>query len=159
MINARSETAAEKNAFRAAFQRRRCLIPTDGFYEWVEKDGSKWPIRITVGDDGLGAFAGLWERWKSGDGEVLETYTILTAEAADAIGELHGRMPVWAPEEHWEAWLFADGGAGKVLDSMIEHFPEDAVKYRPVSPRINRAGTEGPELMEEPDDPNLPRRG
>lgn len=158
MINARSETVGEKPAFRTAFSRRRCLIPNDGFYEWVERDGKKWPIRIAVGDDGLGAFAGIWERWESAEGRVVETFSILTAEADESIAELHDRMPVWAPDEHWEAWLFADSGADEIVASMVEHFPAESIRYGPVSRRLNKAGTEGAELMEAPDGPRLPTK-
>ena len=158
MINARSETAAKKPAFRAAFRRRRCLVPADGFYEWVKKDGKKWPIRITLGPDPLGAFAGLWERWTDDDGRVVESYTILTAEAAPALQDLHDRMPVWAPEDHWEAWLFDDDQAESVLTSMVDNFAEGDVAYRPVSRELNRPGEERPEFIEPIDEPGLPRR-
>lgn len=158
MINARSETAANKPAFRAAFSRRRCLVVTDGFYEWVEKEGDKYPIRITVGDDGLGAFAGLWERWEGDDGEVIESYTILTTDADPVIQPLHDRMPVWAPKDHWDAWLFGDDGPEQVLDSMIEHFPAHRVGYRPVSRQLNRPGNEGPQLWEPERTEGLPSR-
>lgn len=148
MINARSETAADKPAFRAAFERRRCLVVTDGFYEWVEDDGEKWPIQITVGEPSLGAFAGIWERWSGDDDHVIESYTILTTGADPVLEPLHDRMPVWAPQDHWDAWLFGDDGPTQVLNSMIEHFPADSVSYRPVSRQLNRPGNEGPELWE-----------
>ena len=157
MINARSETVADKPAYRAAFGRRRCLVPTDGFYEWVERDGQKWPIRIEIGG-GLGAFAGIWERWTGDDGRVVESYSILTTDAAPVLEELHDRMPVWAPEDHWDAWLTDDDGAGDVLTSMLASFPEPSVTYRPVSPRLNRPGEDDPEVLEPVDEPGLPRR-
>lgn len=158
MINARSETAAGKPAFRAAFRRRRCLVPADGFYEWVKKDGQKWPLRITVGDDGLGAFAGLWERWTGDDGRVVESYTILTTEAAPVVSDLHDRMPVWAPSEYWAQWLADDDGADSVLTAMIEAFPAGTVAYAPVSPALNRPGNDAPDLIDPIDEQGLPRR-
>ncbi len=157
MINARSETVANKPAFRAAFRRRRCLVPNDGFYEWVELDGKKWPIRITVGDDQIGAFAGLWESWTDDD-RVVETYTILTTAAASVVADLHNRMPVWAPEEHWDTWLNDDEHAETTLTSMIEAFPGDDVAYWPVSRELNRPGPDDPALIEPIDDKRLPRR-
>ncbi len=157
MINARSETVGEKPAFRAAFRRRRCLVVVDAFYEWVEDNDKKWPIRITVGDEPLGAFAGIWERW-SGDDRVIESYTILTTDAHDVVAPLHDRMPVWAPQDHWDAWLFGDEAPQQVLESMIEHFPADSVGYGPVSPKLNRPGNEGEELMDPERVEGLPER-
>lgn len=159
MINARSETAAQKPSFRAAFRRRRCLVVADGFYEWVEKDGDKWPLRITLGGGDLGAFAGLWERWSKDDGRVVESYTILTAAAAPELESLHDRMPVWAPEDCWEAWLFDDDGAQKVLEAMLEAFPGASVGYYPVSRELNRPGNDEPKLIEPAEVEGLPRRG
>lgn len=158
MINARAETAASKPSFRAAFRRRRCLVPIDGFYEWVELDGQKWPIRITVGDDGLGAFAGLWERWSGDDGQVVDSYTILTTKAAPVVADLHDRMPVWAPEDDWQAWLEDDDSAESTLESMIDRFPAETVRFMPVSRKLNRPIHDDPELIEPVDDPRLPRR-
>lgn len=164
MINARSESAATKPAFRAAFKRRRCLIPVDGFYEWVEKGGKKWPIRITLkgGEEEreeLGAFAGLWESWRDESGEVVESYTILTADAVPILQEVHHRMPVWAPEALWEPWLDEENPFGEQLvEAMIRGFPADRVELRPVSRELNRAGNEGAELIEMVDEPDLPLR-
>lgn len=158
MINARAETAASKPSFRAAFGRRRCLVPADGFYEWVEMDDQKWPIRITVGDDDLGAFAGLWERWSGDDGDVVESYTILTTKVAPVISDLHDRMPVWAPREYWRAWLEDDEDAQTTLESMIEKFPAETVGYGPVSRKLNRPTYDGPELVDPIDEARLPRR-
>lgn len=157
MINARSETAAQKPAFRAAFRRRRCLIPADGFYEWIAKEGAKWPLRITVGEGRLGALAGIWERWTGDDGDVVESYAILTAEAAPVLESIHDRMPVWAPSDHWDAWLFDDEAAESVLESMIEHFPEDSVGYYAVSRRLNRPVHDEANLIEPVDEAGLPR--
>ena len=159
MINARSETAAQKPSFRAAFRRRRCLVVADGFYEWVKKDGKKWPIRITFGGGELGAFAGLWERWSSEDGRVVESYTILTAAAAPQLQDLHDRMPVWATDNCWDSWLFDDEAAQDVLENMIDEFPAPRLGYYPVSRRLNRPAHDEPALVEPIDDKELPRRG
>ena len=116
LINARSETASAKPAFRGAWRHRRCLIPADGFYEWTGREATRQPWLITMKDDSLFAFAGLWERWtvpeglnlrgslaELAPGDSLETCTILTTAANDAIRELHDRMPVILPREHFEA--------------------------------------------------------
>lgn len=158
MINARSETASEKPAFRAAFRRRRCLVPADSFYEWVEHEGKKWPIRISFDGGELGAFAGLWERWSSPDGEVVESYTILTTDADPVLSELHDRMPLWAPEQFWQQWLFEDDDAEEVLELMREDFPAESVGYEPVSRELNRPQNDSAKLVRPLDDPELPRR-
>jgi putative SOS response-associated peptidase YedK len=158
MINARSETAAKKPAFRAAFRRRRCLIPVDSFYEWVELEGQKWPIRIRFGDGELGAFAGLWERWTDEDEEVVESYTILTTEAHEVLVDVHDRMPLWAPAQYWDSWLFDDEGAEDVMAEMIDGFPADQVRFEPVSRELNKAGNEGPHLVEPVEMDGLPQR-
>lgn len=94
LINARSETAAKKPSFRGAFRSRRCLIPADGFYEWLKLNGGKQPYMVHRKDDGLFAFAGLWGHWESEDGASLESCTILTCEPDDVAGEIHDPMPV-----------------------------------------------------------------
>lgn len=104
MINARSETMAEKPSFRAAFRRRHCLIPADGFYEWRRMKGAKQPYRIHLEGNRPFAFAGLWERWE-GAGQVIESCAILTTDAAPAIRPIHHRMPVILPPEAHAAWL------------------------------------------------------
>ena len=158
MINARSETVAEKPAFRAAFRRRRCLVPTDGFYEWVKKGGKKWPIRITYEDESINAFAGLWERWTDSSGAVVQTYTILTTEADPILEDIHGRMPLRAPENLWDAWLFDESDPRGILDEMVRGFASQALAFRPVSPEINRPGNDRAELIEKIDEPGLPVR-
>ena len=111
MINARSETVGEKPAFRSAFQRRRCLVPADGFYEWkkVEEGGgakaSKVPFWIHREDRTPFAMAGLWEKWKPGEGNPVYSFTILTTEAVPEIREIHPRMPVILPPNVHDQWL------------------------------------------------------
>ena len=107
MINARSETVESKPAFRAAFKKRRCLIPADGFYEWKGKKGSKQPMYITTPDDEPFGFAGLWEVWdnKGEEDEPLYTCTILTTDASDSIKDIHDRMPVILKPEAYKNWV------------------------------------------------------
>lgn len=158
MINARSETAAEKPSFRQAFARRRCLVVFDGFYEWVKKGGEKWPIRITFEGGELQAFAGLWERWKGEDGEVVESFTILTTDADPVLEEIHDRMPVVVPEKLWSSWLGEEEAPEEVLAAALRDFPAEKVGFEPVSRELNRAGVEKPELIEPVDEPDLPRK-
>ena len=100
-INARSETASQKPAFRAAFRYKRCLIPADGFYEWAGSGRKKQPFFIHLENRKPFAFAGLWESWTGADGSVLETCTILTTEANEKLSKLHHRMPVILPQDSY----------------------------------------------------------
>src|SRR6266487_1578561 len=105
MINARAETAAERPAFRDALLARRCLVPADGFYEWKREGKQKLPFCFAMADDALFAFAGLWERWRSPQGQLLESCAILTTEANELMRDVHDRMPVILPAEAFELWL------------------------------------------------------
>ena len=136
-INARSETAAEKPAFRAAFRYRRCLIPADGFYEWAGSGRKKQPWFIHLADRKPFAFAGLWESWTGADGSVLETCTILTTEANEKLAELHHRMPVILPGASYADWLNPRENRAKVLQPLLKPYPSDAFTYHPVSDRVN----------------------
>ena len=137
-INARSETAAEKPAFRAAFRYRRCLIPADGFYEWAGSGRKKQPWFIHLENGKPFTFAGLWESWTGADGSVLETCTILTTEANEKLSELHHRMPVILPEASYADWLSPRENRAKVLQPLLMPYPSDAFSYYPVSERVNR---------------------
>lgn len=105
LINARSETVAEKPAFRAAFKTRRCIVPADGFYEWQQQASGKQPFYIHRKDDALLAMAGLWEHWTSPDGELMQSFTILTTEANTWMRALHDRMPVILEGAEVGRWL------------------------------------------------------
>ena len=106
-INARSETIATKPALRAAFKKRRCLVPASGYIEWKQERKGKQPYNICLKDRGLFAFAGLWEHWE-GENETLETFTIATTTASDQIKEIHDRMPVIVPKQDYRTWLESD---------------------------------------------------
>src|SRR5437764_4200437 len=92
-INARSETLLEKPAFKETFERRRCLIPADGFYEWKRSGKSKQPFHFGLKDDSLFAFAGIWDRWKSPQGPILESCAILTTAGNELLRDVHHRTP------------------------------------------------------------------
>ena len=94
MTNARSETVADKPAFREAFKNRRCLVPADGFYEWSRTGKAKQPSHFGMQDDSLFAFAGIWDRWKDGSGNPVETCSILTTRPNSLLAAVHDRMPV-----------------------------------------------------------------
>ncbi len=122
MFNARSESIATKPSFRAAFRKRRCLVIADGFYEWKTEEGArkqKTPHLVTMPGNAPFAMAGLWETWTSPDGELIDTCTILTREAAGVVKEIHSRMPIiLAPECH-EAWLDPEVTDSTVVEAML----------------------------------------
>lgn len=155
MINARSETAATKPAFRTAWKhRRRCLIPATGFYEWQKSGqpkGPKTPFWIHMADGRPFAFAGLWETWKGKDGETspLHSFTILTTSPNPYLAKIHDRMPVILGEEReWDRWLDPEVESDAVTDLLRPYPPEEMHAY-PVSTYVNKPGNEGPECVEE----------
>lgn len=149
LVNARSETAREKPVFRDAFRSRRCLLPADGFYEWVTTDGNKQPWLVHRRDDRPFAFAGLWDRWEGEDGGRLESATILTCSPDRVVEELHDRMPVVLPRELWDDWMDPAGYPGP-LEELLRPYPENerAFEVHPVSRRVNSPTRDGPELVE-----------
>lgn len=150
MINARAETAAEKPSFRAAFRRRRCLIPADGFYEWQKQGSRKQPYVITMQDDAPFAFAGLWEYWEGADGSALETSTILTTSPNALMEPLHNRMPVILAPEDYALWL-GTGEVNRKEASLLQHllrpFPAERMRATPVSTYVNTPRNEGPDCI------------
>jgi len=150
MINARLETVAERPAYRRAFERFRCLIVADGFYEWQRQpSGPKQPFHITRDDGGLFAFAGLWSIWHGDDGARLRTCTILTTAANSAIAGLHDRMPVILAPEAERAWLNVDTPPGE-LDRILAGLPAQRTSLSPVGFAVNDARYDGPECLAAP---------
>lgn len=147
MINARSETVAEKPAFRAAFRRRRCLVPATGFYEWRGESGRKQPYLIHAPDGAPFAIAGLWEHWQDPGGAELETCTLLTTEANEALRPLHDRMPVLLAPEAWERWLDPALEAPDPLLPLLAPAPPERLVFHAVSDRVNRVQNDDPELI------------
>jgi putative SOS response-associated peptidase YedK len=154
MINARSETVAEKPAFRNVLRRRRCLIPADGFYEWQKfTDGRKQPYLIGLQDDQPFAFAGLWERCRAPDQSMVESCTILTTAANDRMRELHERMPVILPCDVYGPWLDPQLEDPEALRTMLESYPSEAMCFRQVSRRVNNARNDDPDCILPPERP------
>ncbi|MGH8194972.1 MAG: SOS response-associated peptidase [Woeseiaceae bacterium] len=144
MINARVETLAGKPAFRDAFQKRRCLILADGFYEWRKEPHGKTPFFISLASGQPFAFAGLWEAWRDREsGESLQTATVVTTAAHGLMAELHDRMPVVLEPPAGQRWL--EGPAG-LLDEVTASVPP--LRAWPVDTRVNNARNEGAELIE-----------
>jgi putative SOS response-associated peptidase YedK len=154
MINARSETVATKPSFRAAFRRRRCLIPVDGFYEWVPISGHrrKQPMFITSRSREPLALAGLWETWRpidaSADEPPLRSCTIITGEPNALVAPLHDRMPVILDRGTWDSWLDPANDDIEALQSMLLPAPEELLEYWPVSTDVNDVRMNGPRLID-----------
>ena len=148
MINARSESVHEKPAFRSAFKRRRCLIPSDGFYEWRKEGGDKIPMFIHLKDREIFAMAGLWESWHSADGSEIRSCTILTTEANSFMQTMHDRMPVILHKDDYEFWLSPEEQPVPALQALLKPFEPDAMAAYPVSKMVNRPNNDVPECIE-----------
>lgn len=135
MINARAETLAEKASFRAAFESRRCLVPADGFYEWRMEDGKKQPFRIGLRGGAPMAFAGLWERWVSPQGEKTDSVAIVTTEANAKLRPIHARMPVILHALDYDQWLGA--AVGSSVQALLLPYPPENMAFYRVGPRVN----------------------
>lgn len=150
LINARSETAAEKPSFRSAMRQRRCLVLADGFYEWQAGSGKgkgKQPFYMTMDDERPFAMAGLWEAWHDADGTTRNTCTILTTTANELLAPIHDRMPVILPPEEYTRWLDPGMRHAEALHDLLGPFPATAMRARPVQTLVNRVGNDGPELL------------
>ena len=168
LINARAETVREKRSFADAFERRRCLVPADGFYEWVDEGGAeKTPYRVAFGDDRPFAMAGLYERWEppkpettqtglgafggGGDAEPesddgpVETFTVVTTEPNEVVADLHHRMAVILDPHEEETWLRGDPDAAA---DLLDPYPATDLTAHPVSTRVNSPAVDAPELIE-----------
>jgi putative SOS response-associated peptidase YedK len=151
LINARSETVAEKPSFRSAFKHRRCLIPTDGFYEWQHaEDGkaTKKPYFFNLNDRNPFALAGLWERWESAEGEAIESCTILTTKANDILKPIHDRMPVILDSKDWDVWLDPKFENKSELQELLVPYPAKMMTSRSVSIKVNSPKHNSPECIE-----------
>jgi len=147
MINARSETVAEKPSFRDSFKKRRCLVVADGYYEWQKVDGKKLPWRYTLSDGGLFAFAGLWARWdKAPDKVPVETCTILTTEANQLARKIHDRMPVILTPDDYAAWLGED--PQREPSDLLRPYPSEAMKAYRVGFVVSNSRNDVPECIE-----------
>lgn len=131
LINARSETVAEKPAFRHAIKYRRCIIPTSGFYEWSHTDKKKQPYYIQLASNSPMCLAGLWETWKAPDGNNLETFTILTTAANRLIAPIHDRMPAILHPDTFNLWLSNNMHDPEQLQPFFQPFPvEEMIAYK-----------------------------
>lgn len=142
LINARSETVAEKPSFRDSFRFRRCLVIADGFYEWQPAGARKQPFWIRLDTEAPFAFAGLWDRW-TGESESLESCTLLTTEANEVLRPLHDRMPVILDPLNFETWIDPDT-SHRELESLLVPYPSESMTFHPVSTHVNHVGHDDP---------------
>ncbi len=146
MINARIEGIADKPAFRQAFQKRRCLVPLDGYYEWMKTPEGKVPYRIQVTNTEIFTAAGLYESWRSPDGKTIHSFTIITKEAEPVIAHLHDRMPLILLPEQEKLWI--DGSIpSKDLLENLQPVPGDYITWYRVSDRVNKVTENDADLI------------
>ncbi|QPJ63521.1 MAG: SOS response-associated peptidase [Candidatus Nitronauta litoralis] len=145
MINARAETVAEKPSFRDAFKSKRCLIPCDGFYEWVAGEDGKTPHYIHMKGGQLFALAGIWSEWTKGE-TPLQTYSIITTEANEYLTPLHHRMPVILKPDQYSEWMQKAASKTDLL-SLLNPLKEDALEYFPVSKLVNSPKNDSAECI------------
>lgn len=148
LINARSETVLEKPSFRDAFQKRRCLVPADGFYEWKASGRTKQPFHVGMADGSLFAFAGLWDRWRSPQGIWIESCTILTTRPNEVARRVHDRMPVILPPQHYATWLQTPPEAARGLTELLVPYEAGPMACYPVSPLVNKPENDSAALIE-----------
>jgi putative SOS response-associated peptidase YedK len=149
-INARSETLLEKPTFAKPFQRRRCLVPADGFYEWRKEGKLRIPYLIAPRDGAVFAFAGLWDRWWPDAAERerhVDTFTIVTTAANDKLRELHDRMPVILAPEGYAAWLDPEADPEELRRRLLKPAPDDLLAVVEVDPRVNSVKNDDAALL------------
>jgi putative SOS response-associated peptidase YedK len=154
LINARAETVAEKPAFRQAFSRRRCLVLASGFYEWGQTPAGKSPFFMSPGSGQCLAFAGLWEQWRGGGEEILETCVIITTAANAKLAKVHERMPAILAADAQVLWLAGETPKNERLE-LLKPAPEPELEVRQVRRIVNNPRNEGAELIE----PEIPNDG
>ena len=151
MINARRETVATKPSFRSAFKHRRCLVTADGYYEWKKFDGRKQPYYIRMQDERPFAFAGLWETWRGGPADSMETplvtCTIITTEANELSRPIHHRMPVILEPDHYDMWLDLELDRPEPLQSLLLPYRSEEMVAVAVTTYVNRPSNDDPKCI------------
>ncbi len=151
MINARIESVLEKSAFKYAMEKRRCLVPMDGYYEWKKNGRKKVPYRIITTDQDIFSVAGLWETWKSPEGQLIQSYTLLTQPPSESIADIHDRMPAILRRDQEAHWLATDISPAEAL-SMIAPYPPEALRAYRISDRIGKVTENDASLILEVND-------
>jgi putative SOS response-associated peptidase YedK len=147
-INAKAEGLESKPAFRDGFQRRRCLVPADNFYEWKKTATGKQPYALALAARGIMALAGVWENWHAPDGEWVRSFAIITTTPNELCGEIHNRMPVILKPDTWRAWLGEEPADAAELKSLLAPYPADEMIRWPVSARVGNVRNNDASLIE-----------
>ncbi len=147
LINARSETVAEKPSFRDSYRERRCLVVADGFYEWQTAGRRKQPYWIGLSDGRPFGFAGLWDSWQGENGQSMDSCVILTTGANEALRVLHDRMPVIVEPENFDLWLDPDTIPWEI-EPLLRPHPEEDIRFFPVTTRVNYVANDDPGCVE-----------
>ncbi len=143
MINARVETLTERPSFKNLVDRKRCLVISDGFYEWRNVGGKKMPVRITMRDETLFAMAGLWDEWRDPKvGNTIKSFTVITVPANELIAPIHDRMPAILHPNSEKKWLRLDP-----MDDLLHPYLEEEMKLYPVSNKLNSPLNDSPDLI------------
>jgi putative SOS response-associated peptidase YedK len=145
LINARSETAATKPAFRDPLTSRRCIVPADGFYEWLRTGNAKKPYCFEVNDGELFAFAGLWDRWKDPSGQWIKSCSILTTTPNAVTSPVHDRMPVIIDRADYDLWLDPGMTNVEAASDLLKPYDARTMRSYPVSTRVNHVANDDPE--------------
>jgi putative SOS response-associated peptidase YedK len=151
-INARAETLATNRTFREPFQRRRCLVVADGFYEWRRIGAERFPMYFRLRSRRPFVFAGVWDRWKPKDGDPLVSCAIVTCAPNGLVAPVHDRMPVIVPPSARDGWLAADA-APRALTGILRPYPESEMEAYPVSRLVNTPKNDGPECIQPAEPP------
>ena len=138
-LNARSETVTATPAFRESILTKRCLIPANGFYEWKAMGSVKQPYCFEVGEGEIFAFAGLWDEWKSPDGEIIESCTVLTTGPNSVVADLHDRMPVVVAPDKYDLWLDPDVIDFEAIRGILKPYDANLMRRYPVSMKLNNS--------------------
>jgi len=144
-INARCETVGTSGMFKAALAARRCLVPAAAYYEWRTDPDGKVPFAVARMDGDPVAFAGIWEAWRSPDGEVLQTFSTITTDANQKLSAIQDRMPVILEPEDWGVWLGEKPGD---VGALLRPAAEDVLRMWPIDKRVGNVRNDGPELLQ-----------
>jgi putative SOS response-associated peptidase YedK len=145
MINARVETVTEKQSFKDAFRKQRCLVVADGFYEWQRERKRKLPYYIHLKSGNPFGFAGIYNTWTSPEGKKICTCTVLTTESNELISEIHDRMPVIVPRDKEDIWLDPEVQDANLLKGFLNPFPSEEMIMTPVSDKVNSPRYDSPD--------------
>jgi putative SOS response-associated peptidase YedK len=154
MINARAETVASNRAFKSAFEKQRCLVVADGFYEWRKEGTTRKPFYLRLKSHKPFGFAGLYSIWASPEGERLYTSTIMTTAANELVLPIHDRMPVITPADKYDVWLDPGTKDSSALQGVLHPYPSGEMECFPVTPKVNSVKYNSPENIKPLDKEN-----